>query len=110
MAAADEIVALMLDHMTNPSNASHVPVQSGEGLSCCLSPSPVSSSGQGSQRVSPGLSCLPTGSSVVLMVNNLGGLSFLEVGIIADAAVRSLGEPHAGRGPPNPWSVFPPAL
>ena len=40
------------------------------------------------------MSCLPTGSSVVLMVNNLGGLSFLELGIIADAAVRSLGEPH----------------
>lgn len=40
------------------------------------------------------MSCLPTGSSVVLMVNNLGGLSFLELGIIAEAAVRSLGEPH----------------
>lgn len=58
MATADEIVTLMLDHMTNPSNVSHVPVQAG--------------------------------SSVVLMVNNLGGLSFLELGIIADAAVRSL--------------------
>uniref|UniRef100_A0A452FQL7 Triokinase/FMN cyclase n=1 Tax=Capra hircus TaxID=9925 RepID=A0A452FQL7_CAPHI len=62
MAPADEIVALMLDHMTSSSNASHVPVQPG--------------------------------SSVVLMVNNLGGLSFLELGIIADAAVRSL----EGRG------------
>lgn len=46
--------------------------------------------------------CPPTGSSVVLMVNNLGGLSFLELGIIADAAVRSLGEPHTGIGPPDP--------
>ncbi|XP_074228040.1 triokinase/FMN cyclase isoform X4 [Camelus bactrianus] len=62
MATADKIVAIMLDHMTNSSNVSHVPVQSG--------------------------------SSVVLMVNNLGGLSFLELGIIADAAVRSL----EGRG------------
>ncbi|XP_055271774.1 triokinase/FMN cyclase isoform X1 [Moschus berezovskii] len=62
MATADEIVALMLDHMTSSSNVSHVPVQSG--------------------------------SSVVLMVNNLGGLSFLELGIIADATVRSL----EGRG------------
>ncbi|XP_061262535.1 triokinase/FMN cyclase isoform X2 [Bos javanicus] len=62
MATADEIVALMLDHMTSSSNASHVPV--------------------------------PPGSSVVLMVNNLGGLSFLELGIIADAAVCSL----EGRG------------
>ncbi|KAJ8795802.1 hypothetical protein J1605_002564 [Eschrichtius robustus] len=62
MATADEIVELMLDHMTSSSNMSHVPVRSG--------------------------------SSVVLMVNNLGGLSFLELGIIADAAVRSLGEPH----------------
>ncbi|XP_058161348.1 triokinase/FMN cyclase [Dasypus novemcinctus] len=58
MATADEIVKLMLDHMTNSSSASHVPV--------CL------------------------GSSVVLVVNNLGGLSFLELGIIADAAVRYL--------------------
>ncbi|XP_026945712.1 triokinase/FMN cyclase isoform X1 [Sagmatias obliquidens] len=62
MATADEIVALMLDHMTSSSNVSHVPVRSG--------------------------------SSVVLMVNNLGGLSFLELGIVADAAVRSL----EGRG------------
>ncbi|XP_073902788.1 triokinase/FMN cyclase [Castor canadensis] len=62
MATADEIVTLMLNHMTDASSASHVPV--------------------------------PSGSSVVLMVNNLGGLSFLELGIIADAAVRSL----EGRG------------
>ncbi|XP_012581178.1 PREDICTED: bifunctional ATP-dependent dihydroxyacetone kinase/FAD-AMP lyase (cyclizing) isoform X2 [Condylura cristata] len=58
MATADEIVTLMLDHMTSPSNVSRVPVQSG--------------------------------SSVVLVVNNLGGLSFLELGIIADAAIRTL--------------------
>ncbi|XP_012924556.1 triokinase/FMN cyclase isoform X2 [Heterocephalus glaber] len=58
MATADETVALMLDHMTDPSNVSRVPVQPG--------------------------------SSVVLMVNNLGGLSFLELGIVADAAVRCL--------------------
>ncbi|MEJ1273413.1 triokinase FMN cyclase [Cricetulus griseus] len=32
------------------------------------------------------------GSSVVLIVNNLGGLSFLELGIIADAAIRLLEE------------------
>nr|KAF6468228.1 triokinase and FMN cyclase [Rousettus aegyptiacus] len=62
IATADKIVTLMLDHMTNSSNVSHVPVKAG--------------------------------SSVVLMVNNLGGLSFLELGIIADAAVRSL----EGRG------------
>lgn len=48
---------------------------------------------------------------MVLMVNNLGGLSFLELGILADAAVHSLGEPHSGRGPhPHPWSFLPPAL
>nr|XP_004667737.2 triokinase/FMN cyclase [Jaculus jaculus]XP_045007755.1 triokinase/FMN cyclase [Jaculus jaculus] len=62
MAPVDQIVTLMLDHMTNASNASHVPVK--------------------------------TGSSVVLVVNNLGGLSFLELGIIADATVRTL----EGRG------------
>lgn len=45
---------------------------------------------------------LPTGSSVVLMVNNLGGLSFLELGIIANAAICSLGEPHTGGDLPNP--------
>ncbi|XP_055988034.1 triokinase/FMN cyclase isoform X1 [Sorex fumeus] len=58
MATAKEIVTIMLDHMLDPSNISHVPVQPG--------------------------------STVVLIVNNLGGLSFLELGIIADAAVRSL--------------------
>lgn len=58
MATADKIVALMLDHMTDASNVSQVPVRPG--------------------------------SSVVLMVNNLGGLSFLELGIVADAAVRCL--------------------
>ncbi|XP_069888296.1 triokinase/FMN cyclase [Dipodomys merriami] len=62
MAPADEIVTLILNHMTDTSSASHVSV--------------------------------PPGSSVVLMVNNLGGLSFLELGIIADAAVRAL----EGRG------------
>ncbi|XP_005331583.2 triokinase/FMN cyclase [Ictidomys tridecemlineatus] len=62
IATADEIVTLMLDHMTNASSVSHVSVQPG--------------------------------SSVVLMVNNLGGLSFLELGIMADAVVRSL----EGRG------------
>ncbi|XP_045430015.1 triokinase/FMN cyclase isoform X2 [Pipistrellus kuhlii] len=58
MAPADEIVRLMLDHMTNTSNVSHVSVQAG--------------------------------SSVVLVVNNLGGLSVLELGIVADAAIRTL--------------------
>ncbi|XP_042814738.1 triokinase/FMN cyclase isoform X3 [Panthera tigris] len=69
MASADEIVTLMLDHMTNSSNVSHVPVQSG--------------------------------SSVVLMVNNLGGLSFLELGIMADAAVRSLDAETTASAWPN---------
>ncbi|KAM6204686.1 triokinase/FMN cyclase [Sarcoramphus papa] len=55
---ADEAVETMLAHMTDPSNASHLP----------LSP----------------------GASVVLVVNNLGGLSCLELGIVAGAAVRCL--------------------
>lgn len=58
IAPVDQIVTLMLDHMTNTANISHVPVKSG--------------------------------SSVVLIVNNLGGLSFLELGIIAEAAIRLL--------------------
>lgn len=62
MATAEEIVTIMLDHMLNPSNISHVSVQSG--------------------------------STVVLVVNNLGGLSFLELGIVAGAAVCAL----EGRG------------
>lgn len=57
-APVDQIVTLMLDHMTNTSNVSHVAVESG--------------------------------SSVVLIVNNLGGLSFLELGIIAEATIRLL--------------------
>ncbi|NXD99615.1 TKFC cyclase, partial [Chaetorhynchus papuensis] len=55
---ADKAVETMLEHMTDPSNASHL----------SLSP----------------------GSSVVLVVNNLGGLSCLELGIVAGAAVRCL--------------------
>ncbi|NXF80585.1 TKFC cyclase, partial [Sclerurus mexicanus] len=55
---ADEAVETMLEHMTDPSNASHL--------------------------------SLTPGSSVVLMVNNLGGLSCLELGIVAGAAVRCL--------------------
>ncbi|XP_033917506.1 triokinase/FMN cyclase [Melopsittacus undulatus] len=58
MLTADEAVEMMLTHMTDPSNASHLP----------LSP----------------------GASVVLVVNNLGGLSCLELSIMAGAAVRCL--------------------
>uniref|UniRef100_A0A8D2J1S4 Triokinase/FMN cyclase n=1 Tax=Varanus komodoensis TaxID=61221 RepID=A0A8D2J1S4_VARKO len=58
MTSADQIVKIMLDHMTNLSNESHVP--------------------------------LTPGASVVLVVNNLGGLSYLELGIMAGSAVRSL--------------------
>ncbi|KFV66965.1 Bifunctional ATP-dependent dihydroxyacetone kinase/FAD-AMP lyase (cyclizing), partial [Dryobates pubescens] len=57
---ADEAVERMVAHMTDPSNASRLP--------------------------------LGPGSSVVLVVNNLGGLSYLELGIVAGAAVRCLGE------------------
>ncbi|NXI01094.1 TKFC cyclase, partial [Pachycephala philippinensis] len=56
---ADKAVETMLEHMTDPSNASHL--------------------------------SLTPGSSVVLVVNNLGGLSCLELGIVAGAAVRCLG-------------------
>ncbi|NXA68812.1 TKFC cyclase, partial [Mohoua ochrocephala] len=55
---ADKAVEVMLDHMTDPSNASHL--------------------------------SLTPGCSVVLVVNNLGGLSCLELGIVAGAAVRCL--------------------
>ncbi|XP_048341473.1 triokinase/FMN cyclase isoform X2 [Sphaerodactylus townsendi] len=58
MMPADKIVRVMLDHMTNPSSASHVP--------------------------------LKPGASVVLMVNNLGGLSCLELSIVAGSAVHCL--------------------
>ncbi|KAK4822789.1 hypothetical protein QYF61_019980 [Mycteria americana] len=68
MLPADEAVETMLAHMTDPSNASRLP----------LSP----------------------GASVVLVVNNLGGLSCLELGIVAGAAVRCLGECEGGLGAP----------
>ncbi|XP_068026191.1 triokinase/FMN cyclase [Melanerpes formicivorus] len=55
---ADEAVETMVAHMTDPSNASRLP--------------------------------LGPGSSVVLVVNNLGGLSCLELGIVAGSAVRCL--------------------
>lgn len=92
MAPAEKIVTLMLDHMTNTSNVSHVPVQSGEWPSIPslrALPAPL----QRPPKVLLRCHHLSTGSSVVLIVNNLGGLSFLELGIIADAAVGLLGEP-----------------
>ncbi|NWU86466.1 TKFC cyclase, partial [Onychorhynchus coronatus] len=45
---------------------------------------------------------LTPGCSVVLMVNNLGGLSCLELGIVAGAAVRRLGECGVSWDP-IPW-------
>ncbi|KAM8807132.1 triokinase/FMN cyclase [Eudromia elegans] len=56
--SADEAVETLLTHMTDPCNASHLPLRPGD--------------------------------SVVLVVNNLGGLSCLELGIVAGAAVRAL--------------------
>ncbi|XP_062973060.1 triokinase/FMN cyclase isoform X2 [Elgaria multicarinata webbii] len=58
MTSADQTVKIMLDHMTNPSNASRVQ--------------------------------LKPGASVVLVVNNLGGLSYLEMGVVAGSAVHCL--------------------
>lgn len=42
---------------------------------------------------------------MLLMVNNLGGLSFLELGIIADAAIRCLGELNAETGTLQPLEL-----
>ncbi|OXB71175.1 UNVERIFIED_CONTAM: hypothetical protein H355_011174 [Colinus virginianus] len=71
----DEAVETMLAHMTDPSNASHLP----------LSP----------------------GASVVLVVNNLGGLSCLELSIVAGVAVRALGESlETSRGPPGDLPTY----
>ncbi|KAM6460208.1 triokinase/FMN cyclase isoform 2-T2 [Liasis olivaceus] len=58
MASADQVVKIMLDHMTNPSNDSRVQLRPG--------------------------------ASVVLVVNNLGGLSYLELNIVAGSAVHCL--------------------
>ncbi|KAJ1178250.1 hypothetical protein NDU88_003497 [Pleurodeles waltl] len=56
--SADEVVKMMVDHMTNASNASCVKLDSG--------------------------------TRVVLVVNNLGGLSFLELGVVSNSAVQCL--------------------
>ncbi|XP_078536754.1 triokinase/FMN cyclase [Lissotriton helveticus] len=58
MLSADEVVKMMVDHMTNASNAS------------CVK--------------------LDPGTRVVLVVNNLGGLSFLELGVVSNSAVQCL--------------------
>ncbi|XP_075693797.1 triokinase/FMN cyclase isoform X2 [Rhinoderma darwinii] len=62
MMSCDEVVKIMIDHMTDPASKSRVDVQSGD--------------------------------SIILIVNNLGGLSFLELQIVASSAVRFL----EGRG------------
>ncbi|CAH2326212.1 triokinase FMN cyclase isoform X1 [Pelobates cultripes] len=58
MMSSDQIVKIMIDHMTDPVSQSRVNVKSGD--------------------------------SVILVVNNLGGLSCLELQIVADSAVRCL--------------------
>nr|XP_033783880.1 triokinase/FMN cyclase isoform X2 [Geotrypetes seraphini] len=58
MMSADAVVKLMIDHMTDPSNESHL-------------------------RFNPGV-------RLVLVVNNLGGLSFLEMEVVANSAVQYL--------------------
>ncbi|XP_067902156.1 triokinase/FMN cyclase isoform X2 [Heterodontus francisci] len=58
MISADEVIEKIIDHMTNPSNESHLSVQAGD--------------------------------HIVLIVNNLGGLSCLELSIVANSAVKYL--------------------
>ncbi|XP_060626966.2 triokinase/FMN cyclase isoform X1 [Anolis sagrei] len=58
MTSADQIVKIMLNHMTSHSSDSHLQLKSG--------------------------------APVVLVVNNLGGLSYLELGVVAGSAVRYL--------------------
>ncbi|NXK68686.1 TKFC cyclase, partial [Sylvietta virens] len=83
MLPADEAVETMLKHMTDPSNASHLSLTPGEPH-----PNPPCSSKSTGSESHP--APYPAGSSVVLLVNNLGGLSCLELGIVAGAAVRCL--------------------
>ncbi|NWY90898.1 TKFC cyclase, partial [Loxia curvirostra] len=80
---ADKAVETMLKHMTDPSSASHLSLTPGElPRTLCAPPNPLDPS-----LILPPH---PAGSSVVLVVNNLGGLSCLELGIVAGAAVRCL--------------------
>ncbi|NXL69300.1 TKFC cyclase, partial [Leptocoma aspasia] len=80
---ADKAVETMLKHMTDPSNASHLSLTPGESPGMlCAPPNPPGSQSYPAPH--------PAGSSVVLVVNNLGGLSCLELGIVAGAAVRCL--------------------
>ncbi|MBN3316419.1 TKFC cyclase, partial [Atractosteus spatula] len=57
---ADEVVKFMIDHMTDPSSQSHLPLKAGD--------------------------------TVVLVVNNLGSLSCLELAIVKGSAIRYLEE------------------
>ncbi|NXH37600.1 TKFC cyclase, partial [Dicaeum eximium] len=80
---ADEAVETMLKHMTDPSSASHLSLTPGESPRTLFAPpNPPGSQSYPAPH--------PAGSSVVLVVNNLGGLSCLELGIVAGAAVRCL--------------------
>lgn len=91
---AEEAVETMLAHMTDPANASHLPLSRGEPPACPRAPPAHPGRGAHSAR------CL-AGASVVLVVNNLGGLSCLELGIVAGAAVRGLGESGGTPEPPG---------
>lgn len=106
MLPADEAVETMLAHMTDPSNASHLPLSPGEPPPTLPAPPPPTLPAHPPPRTRwagshPAPS--PAGASVVLVVNNLGGLSCLELGIVAGAAVRRLGECKGGvLGPFSP--------
>lgn len=91
---AEEAVETMLAHMTDPANASHLPLSRGEPPAYPRAPPAHPGRGAHSAR------CL-AGASVVLVVNNLGGLSCLELGIVAGAAVRGLGESGGTPEPPG---------
>ncbi|XP_039611079.1 triokinase/FMN cyclase isoform X1 [Polypterus senegalus] len=62
LTTANEVVKMMIDHMTDPSSQSHLP--------------------------------LSAGNSVVLVVNNLGGLSCLELAIVTGSAIHCLESRH----------------
>ncbi|XP_053373186.1 triokinase/FMN cyclase-like isoform X1 [Mercenaria mercenaria] len=55
---AKETVKVMIDHMTNPENSTHLPVKKGDRVAC--------------------------------MINNLGGMSVLEMNVIAKETIQYL--------------------
>lgn len=88
VASADEVVRTMIDHMTNGASQSHLPLKSGPSTVPALFKLHFNAC---SHFIFECNLLFDAGDSVVVCVNNLGALSSLEMAVVTQAAINSLG-------------------